>query len=134
MDRGVDRCPGKSQGHVCVHSMPREASLQVTHALRRSVVLIIRGWEFQGWAAGTAMFAVTTHPDHHVQKAEEGHRLGMLSGSWLTGCLKQLYRVTARLDLGRHVTTSRLHWKCKTRILRLENTRGPPKRQLRAIP
>jgi hypothetical protein len=97
-------------------------------------VLIIRGWEFQGWAAGTAMFAVTTHPDHHVQKAEEGHRLGMLSGSWLTGCLKQLYRVTARLDLGRHVTTSRLHWKCKTRILRLENTRGPPKRQLRAIP
>ena len=66
----------------CVRSWhPREASLQARCVLRTSVLLLIRGWEFQALAAGTAMFAVTTHPDHHVQKAEAGHRLGMLSSS-----------------------------------------------------
>jgi hypothetical protein len=45
VDRGVDRCPQRSQGHVCVHSMPREASLLVRRVLRTSVLLIIcRSW------------------------------------------------------------------------------------------
>ena len=49
MDRGVDRRPGESQGHVCVRSMPREASLQARRVLRTSVLLIIRRSSRMSW-------------------------------------------------------------------------------------
>ena len=42
VDWGVDRCPRRSQGHVCVHSMPHESSLLVKRVLRLNVLLIIR--------------------------------------------------------------------------------------------
>jgi hypothetical protein len=45
VDRGVDRRPGKSQGHVCPHGRPSKASLQARRVLRTSALLMIcRSW------------------------------------------------------------------------------------------
>ena len=49
VDRGVDRRPEKSQGDVCVHSIPREASLQAKRVLLTSVLLIIRRSSRVSW-------------------------------------------------------------------------------------
>ncbi len=56
MDRGVDRHPRKSHGYVCVHGMPREASLQARRVLRLSVLLLIRGFHTHR--------SVLTDPEH----------------------------------------------------------------------
>ena len=40
VDRGVERRPGKSRGHVCIRSMSREESLLVKRVVQPSVLLL----------------------------------------------------------------------------------------------
>jgi hypothetical protein len=42
VDRGVDRRPRKSRGHVCIRSMSREASLLARRVVQPSALLLIR--------------------------------------------------------------------------------------------